>query len=304
MKRITIGGSIAAGIFLSLGLTAPLLAAELPATGTAHHSARSEKSAAAMTPAKKCMSDLRAFDGQMSKDGYRLVGAGYGGYGYPMGDRPTGDHAAAATARPAPAASAADYQNARPGYEIRTLLASADIRARHGQQQSCEHLLTATRAIYRHDVADMHAGRVPAADMQSWRLHQIAAAQPVTSKNISFRSDQLIGTDVRDAKNEALGSVDDLVISPQTGKIAYLVIARGGVFGIDEKYVPVPWQDFKVTPNVDLLVLDTSKGAMDAAPQVKSDRFASPSHFDRLSHKVDTYWNTHLTSKGDAGSNG
>ena len=109
---------------------------------------------------------------------------------------------------------------------------------------------------------------VPMADMQGWRQLQIAAAQPVTSKNTSFRSDELVGTEVRSPQNEALGSVEDLVMSPQTDKIAYLVIALDGSFGIDEKNVPVPLEDFKITPNANLLVLDTTKGALDAAPRV------------------------------------
>ncbi len=298
MKRSTLAGSVAA--CFCLGLAAPLLAAEPPATGPANHpSLPAGRSVSAIKPAEKCLSDLRAFDSQMRKDGYWLGGSGYGtairwmggyGYGYPMG----GD----------PAATATGYQDARPGYEVRTLIAAANILARHGQQQPCEDVLATTRDIYKLYVAD-HAQRgVPMADVPGWRQQQIAAAQPVTSKNTSFRSDQLLGTEVRNPQNEALGSVDDLVMSPQTGKIAYLVIARGGIFGIDEKYVPVPWEDFKVTPNVNLLVLDTTKGAMDAAPQVNHDQFTTPGQFDQESQKVDAYWKAHLSNKGNNGSNG
>ena len=291
MKRSTLAGPVAA--FLFLGFAAPLLAAEPAATGVASPPA-SEKNLSAAKPAEKCLSDLRAFDSQMEKDGYWLGGSGYGygyptdgfgyGYGYPRG----GGLAPTTTG----------YQDVRPGYEVRTLVASANILAQHGQQQACEDVLATTSDTYKLYVADLRSGGLPMADVPSWRQQEIAAAQPVTSQNTSFRSDELLGTEVRNPQNEALGSVDDLVMSPQTGKIAYLVIARGGIFGIDEKYAPVPWEDFKITPGVNLLVLDITKGAMEAAPEVNHDQFATPGQFDQESRKVDAYWKAHRSNKG------
>jgi len=41
-----------------------------------------------------------------------------------------------------------------------------------------------------------------------------------------IRSDELLDDPVRSLQDIALGTVDDLVMSPKTGKIAYLVIGR------------------------------------------------------------------------------
>jgi hypothetical protein len=80
--------------------------------------------------------------------------------------------------------------------------------------------------------------------------------------------------------------------SPQTDKIAYLVIALDGSFGIDGKNVPVLFKDFTITPNASLLVLDTTKGDLDAAPRV--DPFTT-SGIDLQSRRVNPYWTGHLS---------
>ena len=276
---------------LSLTTAAPLHAA----TPEPAKPAKPEKAAAATPsapkPARQCLTDLNAFQDQMQKDGYWRGVSGYG-YGYPMYGYAYDAGMPSPAMTSAGASGVAAYWRARPGYEVRTLLAATQIMAQHGQQASCEALLGETRNIYSRYAADMRSGQVPR-DVSGWREAQLAAAQPVAGQDVAYRSDQLIGTEVLSPKGDTLGSVDDLVLSPQTGKIAYLVIARGGLFGFDEKYVPVPWGHFKATAGAKMLVLDTTKADMTAAPHVKENRFSAANDFDKQSQKVDAYWAAH-----------
>lgn len=269
----------------------PLLAAS-PASAPAAPGSSPAAGAppAALHPAEKCLGDVKAFGEKMSKDGYWLGGSGYG-YGYPMGGYGYGYGLPLGTM---PAGNAAGYGSARLGYEIRTLVASATVLAQLGQEQECQTVLATTRTVYTRYEADLHARGIRSADMSGWRQRQIAAAVPVIGADASFRSDQLLDTDVVSPSNETLGSVHDLVLNPHTGKIAYLIISRGGLFGIDASYVPVPWGAIKAAPNASLLVLDTTKAAMSAAPQVNDHQFSASGQFDQESQKVDAYWGSRV----------
>jgi hypothetical protein len=78
---------LAAGPFLTalpvaarfcLGLAAPAVRGRACATGTVNRPSPSEQNVYAIKPAEKCLSGLRAFDGQMEQDDYWLGGPGYG----------------------------------------------------------------------------------------------------------------------------------------------------------------------------------------------------------------------------------
>ena len=274
---------------LCMGFAAPALAAPPAAASSSNASA-----APTAQSAQQCTTDLRALDDQMQTDGYWLHGSGLGygypffgyGYGYGFGEYGLhGGHAIAATS---------SHWRARPGYEVRTLIASATILAARGQQQACEAVLSATRDVYKGYAADLRDGKVPRSDGPMWRRQQIAEARPVSSSKTVYRSDQLIGADVVNAQGDDLGDVYDVVMSPQTGKISYLVVGRGGVFGIGENHIPVPWGAFKVAAGSNLMVLDTTKSNLDAAPRVAESHFSPRGDVGEQGQGVDAFWKTRL----------
>jgi sporulation protein YlmC with PRC-barrel domain len=60
-------------------------------------------------------------------------------------------------------------------------------------------------------------------------------------------SSAIIGTRVKDPQGKDLGEVDQLLIDPKNGKITHAVIGVGGLVGIGEKHVVVPWADVKMS---------------------------------------------------------
>lgn len=60
-----------------------------------------------------------------------------------------------------------------------------------------------------------------------------AKAQRV--KGDSWRASQIIGTDVKNAADESIGNIEDLVIDYQSGEVLAVVVATGGFLGIGDR---------------------------------------------------------------------
>jgi len=73
-------------------------------------------------------------------------------------------------------------------------------------------------------------------------------AAPVTASDSSYtgnwRASKLVGLKVYNASNESLGSINDL-LTDQTGNIKAVVVGVGGVLGVGEHLVAVPFDKIK-----------------------------------------------------------
>ena len=105
-----------------------------------------------------------------------------------------------------------------------------------------------------------------------------------------------MGASIENAKGEKVGSIDDLVIDLQSGKLQYVAVAVGGVLGVGEKLFAVPFEEFKTTHDTSnniMFVLDISKDRLENAPGFDKSHlpdFASP----EWRNQIDTYY--HRTS--------
>jgi sporulation protein YlmC with PRC-barrel domain len=95
-------------------------------------------------------------------------------------------------------------------------------------------------------------------------------------ENLILSSTALVGTDVKNRFGENLGTVKDVVIDMQAGRVAYLVLAFGGIFGIGDKYFAMPFEAFKVDSVDEKLILNIDKDQLLNAPEFNKEHISTP----------------------------
>ena len=91
-------------------------------------------------------------------------------------------------------------------------------------------------------------------------------------------------SDVKKADGQKIGDVRDLVVALDTGRIAYTIVAYGGILGLGERYAAVPENAITLEPAQGVARLDVSKTTLHAnsfTPGHWPD-LASPSYSQEL----------------------
>ncbi len=116
-------------------------------------------------------------------------------------------------------------------------------------------------------------------------------------------ADTLIGNDVCNRQEENLGEVKEIMLDVGTGRVAYAVLAYGGVLGLGDKLFAVPWNALELDTENKRFVLDIDKEALKEAPGFDKDawpKFADPTWGADIHrfYRADPYWQERSSRTG------
>lgn len=114
----------------------------------------------------------------------------------------------------------------------------------------------------------------------------------------TFRASTLTGMTVYNARGEEVGSIHELVINVEKGKVEYAALAVGGFLGIGEKLFAVPWNLFRMGVDDDrrYFVLDVDKAKLEQAPGFDKNNWpnvADPNWAEEINRYYGNDNNTH-----------
>jgi sporulation protein YlmC with PRC-barrel domain len=98
------------------------------------------------------------------------------------------------------------------------------------------------------------------------------------------------GTDVYNVDGDKLGVIEDIMVDKISGSAIYAVMSFGGLFGLNEKYHPLPWSTLKYDTEKGGYVVNLDIKFLEDAPNFdRNTEFNWTSIYGR---QVDSYYNT------------
>ncbi|MDN3920669.1 PRC-barrel domain-containing protein [Roseateles violae] len=105
----------------------------------------------------------------------------------------------------------------------------------------------------------------------------------------------LKGNKVVNLQDETLGSIEEIMLDVQRGRVAYAVMVSGGFLGIGERFFAVPWAVLTLDPDRQCFVMDAGSDYFDNAPGFDKNHW--PSQAQREWHeeihrhyRIRPYW--------------
>lgn len=112
-------------------------------------------------------------------------------------------------------------------------------------------------------------------DVDAGPVRVQVGANPSPETGLALRSSSIVGMKVKNADDKDLGTINDLVIDINTGKVRYAAVAYGGFLGVGDKLFAIPWSKFAVkgAEGERYLVLNVDVETLKNAPGFDQDNW-------------------------------
>ena len=90
----------------------------------------------------------------------------------------------------------------------------------------------------------------------------------VQKLSTGFRVSKLIGSSVVNNANDTIGKIDDLIVSPDDNKSAYVIISVGGWLGMGTHLIALPY-DLLLITNTKIILAGATKDGLKNLPEFK-----------------------------------
>ena len=105
------------------------------------------------------------------------------------------------------------------------------------------------------------------------------------------KTKEVIGSKVRNAKNEDLGKIEEIVLDKNSGNVRYAVLSFGGMLGMGDKLFALPWGTLKCDEENNCYILNVEKDSLKNAPGFSKDNW--PNMADRVwGEKIHNFYGT------------
>lgn len=83
----------------------------------------------------------------------------------------------------------------------------------------------------------------------------------------------MIGDDVVNARGEDLGTIEEIMLDLDQGRVAYAVLSFGGFLGLGDKLFAIPWDALEVDEAHERFILNVDKDTLKNAPGFDKDNW-------------------------------
>ena len=108
--------------------------------------------------------------------------------------------------------------------------------------------------------------------MQTDQTDALQPIPPTAQPHSLVASDRVEGTPVRRSDGTRVGTIQRLMIDKLSGNVAYAVLSFGGLLGIGQKHLPIPWARLHYDRALGAYQLDLTVEELKRAPSFAVDK--------------------------------